>query len=396
MSPPQPSLSIRSLHIARSLRHVGDVEVVLVDSLCEGLPAADLLSEEFKCFDGLTVQAESRGLSARLRRRLDARYALPHGLGVSAGGERQFLGLLSRFDLVWVFKLRTANVFRFSRWPNSVLDVDDLPSGVYETLARSDRPLLGRLGAWIESHNWQRRERLLGERFSVIAVCSDTDAAKLNVSVPVHVIPNGSHRTAQVAPRRQVTPPRVGFIGLFDHEPNIDGVRWFMRHCWPRVASEVPGARFRLVGRRGDTVFADTRPDVDVLGWIPDVDAEIATWSLMVVPLFVGGGTRVKIAEGFSQKCPIVSTTVGAYGYEVESGQDLFLSDDAEGFSAACVTLLRDPSFGDAMAERAHRKYIQRWTWDAIAPRVWAAAEDGLRARSANASSATHANQRMG
>jgi glycosyltransferase involved in cell wall biosynthesis len=136
--------------------------------------------------------------------------------------------------------------------------------------------------------------------------------------------------------------------------------------------------RLRLAGRFSDSVFRKASPDVDALGWVEDADQEIATWTGMIVPILFGGGTRVKVAEGFSRKCPIVTTSIGAYGYDVIPSVDLLMSDDAQGFADACVALCRDPAGAALMAERAHAKYLQRWTWNAIAPRVWRAAEDCL------------------
>jgi len=93
----------------------------------------------------------------------------------------------------------------------------------------------------------------------------------------------------------------------------------------------------------------------------------------------VGAGTRVKVADGFSRKCPIVSTHLGAFGYDVRSGRELLLADKPDDFATACVSLIRDPTGASAMADRAYAAFLQNWTWDAIAPRVWAAAEDALR-----------------
>lgn len=292
------------------------------------------------------------------------------------------------YDLIWVYELRTANVFGFWQWPGTVLDINDLPSGVYATLAQSEDSLSARLKAWVAMLIWRRRERLLGERFSVLAVCSEDDARRLSVSIPVHVVPNGVSVPTGPIQRSPAVPPRVGFVGLFDYEANSQGMAWFIERCWPDIASQVPGARLRLAGRGGETRFAGRRPDVDVLGWVPDVESEIATWSLMVVPLFIGGGTRVKIAEGLSRKCPIVSTSVGCYGYDLDLGMDLLRADAPGDFVKACVALLRDQARGAAMAERGYAKFLRNWTWDAIAPRVWAAAEDGLRASRALAAAA--------
>jgi glycosyltransferase involved in cell wall biosynthesis len=119
--------------------------------------------------------------------------------------------------------------------------------------------------------------------------------------------------------------------------------------------------------------------NIDVLGWVEDIDSEMDSWSAMVIPLLKGAGTRVKIALGFSRKCPVVSTTLGAYGYEVSNGEEILLADTPENFANSCLRLIQHPGDAIEMAARANRRFLADWTWDAIRPRIWAAAEDCLR-----------------
>src|SRR5205807_660617 len=100
--------------------------------------------------------------------------------------------------------------------------------------------------------------------------------------------------------------------------------------------------RLRLVGKGSDGPQKPAGPDIDALGWVDDSAAEIATWSVMAVPIRMGGGTRIKIAEGFSRKCPMVSTRLGAYGYEIEDRRQIRLADTPEDFARACVELVRN------------------------------------------------------
>jgi glycosyltransferase involved in cell wall biosynthesis len=166
---------------------------------------------------------------------------------------------------------------------------------------------------------------------------------------------------------------------MFDYFANREGVEWFVEKCWPQITRRIPEARLRLVGRGGDRVFARPARGVDGLGWVDDSAAEIATWSAMIIPLHKGGGTRVKIAESFSRKCPIVSTRIGAYGYDVADGKQLRLADSPEAFAEACIDLALKPSEAERMAERAWADFVEKWSWDAIAPRIWATAQDCLR-----------------
>jgi hypothetical protein len=316
---------------------------------------------------------------------LNPRSNYPHGIGVGQPELQRVLELSENAQIIWFFKLRTANMFPRWEWPGSVVDVDDVPSLFERSVLETSRMRSERLRTLMRLWSWRRRERLLGERFTALTVCSEADRQylrRLGVRAPMHVAPNAFERPNTVPVRIPCVPPRIGFMGVLDHEPNLLGIQWFVRHCWPQVKREVPDARLRLVGRYSDGPLKPRGTDVDGLGWVDDPTAEMATWSTMVVPIHIGAGTRGKIAHAFSQKCPVVSTPLGAHGYEPCDGHNMFLAGSADAFAAACVKAIRRPAAAALLAERAWQQYLDRWTWDAVNPYVWSAAEDCLRAQS--------------
>lgn len=380
ISPPWPYQSIRSLHIARALQHVGKVTVITVDAVGGSRKSVATLGTEIELAYELDVHARANaGLARKVRSLIDARSSFPHGIGVSVEGNARVLETMRNFDLVWVFKLRSANMFNAWAWPRSVLDIDDLPSGVYQTVQASAATFPERLRAALQAHTWKRRERLLDERFDVLAVCSENDKQLLGLRAPIHVIPNGFERPAREPVHSPCTPPRLGFVGLFEYAPNSAGMKWFLESCWPRIKARQPDVRLRLMGRGSTEFMPSAGPDIDRLGWVEDSAQEIASWAGMIVPVHMGGGTRVKIAEGFSRKCPVISTSVGAFGYDIMNGHHLRLADSAEAFASACLDTIRDPNQSRQLADRAWHDFLQKWTWDAIAPRVWKTAENCLR-----------------
>jgi glycosyltransferase involved in cell wall biosynthesis len=299
-------------------------------------------------------------------------------MAVAPADEQRILALLPNYDIIWFFKLRVANFFSQWHWPLSVVDIDDVPS-TYERAEQANSRGLKAFKAAVRAWVWQRRERLLGERFNAVCVCSEADRKQLPVAVPVHVIPNGYAKPSKPPVRNLSTPPRIGFIGLFDHLPNSDGVQWFTREVWPRIQVQLPGCRLRLVGKGSDGPLSPTGAGIERLGWLADADSEIATWSAMIVPIRLGAGTRVKIADALSRQCPVISTRLGAYGYDLKSGRELMLADDPHGFAQACVELIRQPEQANAMATRAYEAFLKNWTWEAITPRIHAAVQDCLR-----------------
>jgi glycosyltransferase involved in cell wall biosynthesis len=128
-----------------------------------------------------------------------------------------------------------------------------------------------------------------------------------------------------------------------DWEPNIDAVEYFCGQIWPRILAEFPDAIFQIVGRNP---FAKVQrlasPSVQVTGSVPSVTDYLRDASVVVVPLRIGGGTRLKIYEAMAMGKALVSTSIGAEGLNFENGRDLLLADDASSFGDAILLLLRD------------------------------------------------------
>ncbi len=370
---------LRALHLGRALQSIGDVQLAVIDGEPTAPDAVTRTAAEFDVLEEFHSGLPRRRVRDRLDWALNPRCRNVHGTRISAADQQRFAAHAARADLVWFLKLRTANSLPHWRWPRSVMDLDDVPSLYARAARRSSPTLAGRLQATVHGWIYRRRERLLLERFTVLAVCSEDDRAHLGFRDRVHVIPNGFARPARDPQPQPASPPRLGFMGLYRYGPNYDGVRWFVEHCWPEVKRQVPGIRLRLVGADTDGPLRPRDPAIDGLGWLPDPAAEIATWSAMIVPIRSGAGTRIKIPAAFSRRCPVVSTSFGAYGYAVEPDRHLLLADAPSAFARACVHLARCPAAGRLLAANAWDTFLQRWTWDAIARQVAATAEDGLR-----------------
>lgn len=371
---------LRALNIGRALQQAGEVRLVTVAADHADEETQRLTRGEFD-FRGDIAAAplQENSWRRRIKGGLDPRVAHQNGL-IAAGHASLLLDtLLAESDLVWFGRLRSANVFDRWSWPRSVIDIDDLPSTQAEAEALSAPGPRRMLAALVRRWIAQRRERLLPGRFTVLAVTSERDRDELPAGSPVHVIPNGFDRPCLEPHRRPAVPPRIGFIGLLEHEPNREGLAWFCARCWPELRARLPGIRLRIVGAGSDGPLRPAGPEVDGLGWIANPAAEIATWSALIVPIRTGGGTRIKILDGFSHMCPVVSTSFGARGYDLTHGHELLLADTPGDFTRACAQIALDPVGATAMADRAWRRFLGEWTWDAVAPRVWAAVEDCLR-----------------
>jgi polysaccharide biosynthesis protein PslH len=241
-----------------------------------------------------------------------------------------------------------------------------------------------------------RYEQAEVRKFQHVIAVSENDRSLMTQWVEadrVTVVPTGvdlaQYHPAPASPDRGAAAPLITFVGAMDWEPNVDGVEYFCGEIWPSIKLEMPSARFRIVGRNPDRrvqKWASESMSIEVTGRVPSVVEHLHESSVVIVPLRIGGGTRLKIYEAMATAKAVVSTTIGAEGLDVHQGRDIILADDARAFSQAIVMLLRDPEMRRRY-ETAAAETAARYDWPAIGDRfaevLQAVAENGSPANSA-------------
>lgn len=153
---------------------------------------------------------------------------------------------------------------------------------------------------------------------------------------------------------------RVVFAGSMDSEANIDGVRWLLESVWPAVVEKARDARLVIVGRRPPDELlrlGSARPGVEFTGRVAEVAPYLQGADAFVIPLRVGGGTRMKAFEAMAAGAPVVSTTIGIEGLGAQSGRHYLRADDAGDMASAILRLLADPALGQGLSVAA-RQYV--------------------------------------
>jgi glycosyltransferase involved in cell wall biosynthesis len=154
-----------------------------------------------------------------------------------------------------------------------------------------------------------------------------------------------------------------------DWLPNEDGMLYFVREILPRIRTQEPETTLSIIGRAPTpavTRLADEH-GIEVTGRVDDVRPHVAAGSVYVVPLRIGGGTRLKIFEAMSMGKAVVSTTIGAEGLPVTSGRDVLIADDPARFAQAVVHLIRDGDTRHRIEQEARRLVLERYDWAAVA-----------------------------
>ncbi len=282
-----------------------------------------------------------------------------------------------RFDVaVCDFLASTLNFPREPAIP-VILFQHNVESLLWRRRAQFETKWLNRLSAKIEYVKMARFEPRQIRRFHHVFAVSDHDREAMSGIVDrknITVIPTGVDVAKfQYDPELRPAAPLVVFAGSMDWAPNIDAVEYFCSEVWPHVLARVPEGRFRIVGRDPHPRVRElVSASVEVTGTVPSVVEHFREATVLVVPLRIGGGTRLKIYEGMALGKATVSTRLGAEGLDVRHGHDILLADDPRLFAKYVATLLRDETTRRAY-ESAATATAQKYDWSVVTEHLIAA-----------------------
>jgi sugar transferase (PEP-CTERM/EpsH1 system associated) len=218
-------------------------------------------------------------------------------------------------------------------------------------------------------------------RFDGVLAVSDADRdtfARLYPGAarhPIHVVPTGVD-TAFFAPSSSApdsASPAASrsliFTGSMDWLPNEDAMIFFCRDILPLIRTEEPDVTLSIVGRAPTPAVRRlaAEPGVHVTGRVDDVRPYMRDAAVYIVPLRIGGGTRLKIFEAMALSKAVVSTTVGAEGLPVTGGEHLLLADEPRGFARGVVRLLRDVEKRRSVEQAARQLVVRKYDWSVVA-----------------------------
>ncbi len=235
------------------------------------------------------------------------------------------------------------------------------------------------LKRWYIKQQWRKFERFERRAFNaatrVVAV-SEVDASLIRHRFGgrnVDVVDNGIDREYFEAVQPDPDPGTILFLGNLDWRPNLDAVELLLDRIFPAVRAAEPTARLRLVGRKPPPALVRKVrevPGVELLADVPEVRPFLAKSGVMVVPLRIGGGSRLKILEAMAAGLPVISTRVGAEGLELVPGVNYIAADEPQAMTDALVAWIRDPRPARAMAERSRNFVLNRYDWCPLADRL--------------------------
>lgn len=227
---------------------------------------------------------------------------------------------------------------------------------------------------WLEWKKMSRYEPFVDNLFSALVVMSDVDKKEIlkrkKPPLSVHVVENGVD-TLKLQPLAPVNDPVVLFIGALDYLPNQDAAHFLSQEIFPLIKKSFKNFRILLVGRKPSPAILGLASEaVEVWGDVPEVEPFYRRASIAVVPLRAGSGSRLKILEAMALGRPVVSTTKGAEGLEIEPGHDYLEANDPETFAASIRMLLTQPSLYQRISMNARKTVEEKYDWSRAAQKM--------------------------
>ena len=304
------------------------------------------------------------------------------GIDVQAAPQVKVADLVGRVGLCVLFEFFTTAEGALARVrmrrPDLPVVVDSVDLHFVREMRAAryaNRPWLARLKA----ARTKRRELRAYARADLILAATENDKTEILRELPsarISVIPT-IHEVRDAVPRfDERRRNSVLFVGGFVHAPNVDAVLFFWREVLPLVRRVLPDVKVTIVGDRAPREILELGGDgVVVTGWVPEVVPYLDSHCVGIAPLRFGAGMKGKVGEALAAGLPVVTTSVGAEGMDLEDGKTAMIADSPDGFAAAVVRICTDPVLHRRLSEEGRAHARRRWDVASVERRLLEAVE---------------------
>jgi len=291
--------------------------------------------------------------------------------------EIQKLLNVESFDLVHADTLHISSNLINLQTPPRILTQHNIENVILKRVFEVQTNVVSRVfwrSQWNRLYKFEQKASRLFNRIITVSDNDKLNQEKLSPGIPVDVVPNGVDIDYFERDNKlDIVPEGLVFTGALDWHPNDDGLIYFLSEIFPIILAEKPNLRFTIVGKQpsaGLKSLCAKFKNVILTGRVPDVRPFIHESEIYVVPLRVGGGTRLKIMEALAAEIPIVSTSVGCEGIDVENNKDILVADKPEDFAAQVLRLINNPDQKNKLTIEGKKTVTSKYDWGIIAKRM--------------------------
>jgi sugar transferase (PEP-CTERM/EpsH1 system associated) len=280
-----------------------------------------------------------------------------------------------RYDLVHFDMLHLAEYFPLCGPVPKLLTEHNVESVILQRRAETETRPLVRAYLRYQQRKLQRYEAQACRAADHVVAVSEADAEQLQrvSGRAVTTVPNGVDTTfftaaLDAAAQRNAAPTLV-YVGAFTWFPNADAIRHFVEQVFPLIRAARPDVQLTVIGKGADAKSEPAlaaQPGVRLAGLVDDIRPWVQQAQAYVVPLRIGGGTRLKILDAMAMGKAIVSTSVGCEGLAVTPGHDILVADDPREFAHQVLRLLGEPELAARLGRNGRALIEQRYDWRAI------------------------------
>lgn len=382
-TPPQFGGAMRIYHLLKHLRSTYEVYVIAYGDNGD----EEEFYREFPELEGRSTILRRSDNGRRVRFQQLRAFLSDHSFWYTKTFSKQMQEAIDQvtnaidLDLI-LFEFPMLGQFQFPKSVIRVMDSHNVEYHLLERMSSIRQDPLRKLFYLRESKKMKYEEEQIAASQDALFVTSASDASlfdEMVPHVPKIVVPNGVDVDFYTPAEPDIRNPKEStttlvFSGMMGYVPNYDAMLYFIDEIFPIIQEKRPYVRLRIVGKNPPEILKKKRSQhIEITGFVSDVRPYIQQSDLYVVPLRMGGGTRLKILQAMAMKIPIISTTIGAEGLEAVDGTHLLLRDDPQSFAEATLELMDHSTLKKQLAESAYQFVREEYDWKTIGGRIDAA-----------------------
>lgn len=260
-------------------------------------------------------------------------------------------------------------MYHFNSTAVKIIDSHNVEYDNFKRMAKVKNPIK-KLFYHLESYKFYKEETAACKKHDALFACSERDISIFDESVPEvpkYLVPNGVDEEYFYPTKTNPKPHSMVFVGMMKYVPNYDGINFFLDEIFPKILTQFPDTTITIVGKNAPpSITRRANKNIIITGFVDDTRPYMHESSVYVVPLRMGGGTRLKIMETLASKIPLVTTSIGCEGIDIEHRKHAMIADEPEDFANAVLELFVNKELCKKLTKTGYELVMNKYRWKSI------------------------------